>query len=425
MRAESIQEILLSISNDIAATRNKNELFVILVEKIRKIIPFNDIVMTTFNKEKNAHRNWIYYYEARRRTDPDFDYYMQAHHPVNDGVLNLLMDVDHPIIFDLDELIEKGNCPPYIYSYKSDGIEQFAGVIMRNGEIEIGGLFFTSELKNNLTEEHLKLMKALSSQLCIAAANILAIEEIAVREQEKSLLLIQQDEIKSQNNSLMKLNSTLHEMNIKQKKLLSEKEWLLKEIHHRVKNNLQIVISLLNTQSGSLHNEEAIAAIRESQHRMHSISLVHQRLYQSENLAFVDMYEYINELSRYLQDSFDPEKLIDVVLETEPIELDISHAVPIGLILNEAITNAMKYAFCVQRTGRVVISLDQDNDGTILLKVADNGQGLPEGFDVNVSTSLGMSLMKGLTQQLEGEFKLINIGGLTVQIIVPGEELKS
>jgi two-component system, sensor histidine kinase PdtaS len=120
---------------------------------------------------------------------------------------------------------------------------------------------------------------------------------------------------------------------------------MLKEIHHRVKNNLQIVISLLNTQSAYLDNEDALQALKSSQQRMHSMSLIHQRLYQSDNLAMIDMHWYIQELAGYMRESFGVDRKVQFVLDTEKVELDVIQAVPLGLILNEAISNALSMLF--------------------------------------------------------------------------------
>ena len=199
-------------------------------------------------------------------------------------------------------------------------------------------------------------------------------------------------------------------------RLLAEKEWLLQEIHHRVKNNLQIVISLLNTQSAYLNNDDALQAIKNSQHRMHAMSLIHQKLYQSENLSTIDMSWYIHELVNYLRDCLDPEQKISFELDTDKADLDVSHAVPLGLILNESISNALKYAFPSDKKGLVKISFKKSNDINFELIIKDDGVGLPEGFDYKNTDSLGMSLMTGLSNQLDGNFELKNNNGLTVVV---------
>lgn len=198
--------------------------------------------------------------------------------------------------------------------------------------------------------------------------------------------------------------------------LLYEKEWLLNEIHHRVKNNLQIVISLLNTQSAYLENKDALFAIRNSQHRMHAMSLIHQKLYQSANLATIDLSNYIHELVDYLKESFETDSKIKYILDLDPLNLDVAQAVPIGLILNEAINNAIKYAFEKNGAGKITITLKPVIEDTYLLCIADNGRGVPDNFAPENSNSLGMRLMKGLTDQLEGTFALESHNGLSICI---------
>ena len=223
---------------------------------------------------------------------------------------------------------------------------------------------------------------------------VLAYNRYRFKQRSNIALQKKQDEINVQNELL--------------KKLLGEKEWLIKEIHHRVKNNLQIVISLLNTQSAYLDNEDALAAIKNSQHRMHAMSLIHQKLYQSDNLACIDMDWYIHELVGYMRESFDTDKKIQFTLDTEKIALDVVQAVPLGLILNEAISNAIKYAFPANSYGKIEIVFKALPDMMCRLAVTDNGIGLPEGFDPETTGSLGMSLMKGLSEQLGGRFEIVN-----------------
>jgi two-component sensor histidine kinase len=211
----------------------------------------------------------------------------------------------------------------------------------------------------------------------------------------------------------IEINKTNHSL----QNLLNEKELLLREIHHRVKNNLQIVMSLLNTQSAYLQNDAAVTAIRDSQQRIHSISLIHKKLYQSNNIARINMPVYIQELVDYLQDSFGTGQSIRFDLDLAPIDLDVVQAVPIGLILNEAISNSVKYAFPDQRSGLISISMEHGEADQFKLIIADNGIGLPPGFDLQQSASLGMSLMRGLSKQLHGSFDLRNERGLRISVI--------
>lgn len=221
---------------------------------------------------------------------------------------------------------------------------------------------------------------------------------------------------KKKNEELEIKRQKINEQNELNKKMLLEKEWLLKEIHHRVKNNLQIVISLLNTQSAYLDNEDALMAIQNSQHRMHAMSLIHQKLYQSDNLANIDMSWYIYELISYMRECFATDNKINFVLDTEKVYLDVAQAVPLGLIINEAINNAIKYAFPLDKKGDVTIELKNTGENNYQLIVADNGVGLPENFEDTERNSLGMNLMMGLSDQIDGTFDMTNENGLKIKI---------
>lgn len=234
--------------------------------------------------------------------------------------------------------------------------------------------------------------------LCIIIG--LLYNRYCMKQKTNAALEAKQEEINSKNRKL--------------ERLVEEKEWLLKEIHHRVKNNLQIVISLLNTQSAYLDNEEALEAIQNSQHRMHAMSLIHQKLYQTENLSSINMSWYIKELAEYLKDSFDHEGRIKFKLSLAPIDLDVAQAVPLGLILNEAISNAIKYAF-PDRKGVINIVLEE-KENNYFLRISDNGIGLPDNFESAETNSLGMNLMMGLAEQLDGTFKIQSDNGVIITI---------
>lgn len=213
-----------------------------------------------------------------------------------------------------------------------------------------------------------------------------------------------------------KTNKLVTQKNEQLQHLLTEKEWLLKEIHHRVKNNLQIVMSLLNSQSIYIDNEPALTAIHDSQHRVHAMSLIHQKLYGSDNVSSIDMTVYIRELVSYLSDCFNTGQRIRFEYDIDQVEMDVSQAVPLGLILNEAITNSIKYAFPDDRKGLIKISLKKTALQHYLLSISDNGIGMPVLYDNKKPGSLGMSLMQGLSEDLEGEFSIDNSNGTTINI---------
>jgi two-component system, sensor histidine kinase PdtaS len=223
-------------------------------------------------------------------------------------------------------------------------------------------------------------------------------------------LLYRQYRHKQQNNKVI-----LHK-NEQLQHYLTEKEWLLKEIHHRVKNNLQIVMSLLNSQLAYIENDVALTAIHDSQHRIHAMSLIHKKLYNSENVSSIDMSFYIRELVSYLADSFNTGQRIRFEFNIDPLEMDVSQAVPLGLILNEAITNSIKYAFPNNKEGAIIISLSKTGLHHYLLTISDNGIGMPGHVKNKKPGSLGMSLMAGLSEDLDGTFSIENNNGTLIKI---------
>lgn len=261
----------------------------------------------------------------------------------------------------------------------------------------------------NLSQKETTQKLTAAATLMLALLLGLGYNRYRLKQRVNHQLQQQQTEINQQNRSLTNLIA-------EKDNLLEEKEWLMKEIHHRVKNNLQIVISLLNTQSSFLQDEMAYKAIRESQHRMQSISLIHQKLYQSDNLSMVNMPAYISDLIQYLSGSFDIANRIKFEINIADIELEVTKSVPLGLILNEAITNSIKYAFPEDRIGTIAISLQELEENCYEMKIHDNGIGLAYDADISKSKTLGMSLMRGLAKQLSGTFSVKNDNGIAIVV---------
>ncbi|MGI4863845.1 MAG: histidine kinase dimerization/phosphoacceptor domain -containing protein [Janthinobacterium lividum] len=241
-----------------------------------------------------------------------------------------------------------------------------------------------------------------------------------LKQRSNQRLQAQQLEINHKNESLEQLVSDKQVLLEEKQGLLEEKDWMLKEIHHRVKNNLQVVSSLLNTQADYLRDPAALAALRESQNRVQAIALVHQKLYQSDSVALVNMPEYIREITERLLESFDCLDTVREHLDIAPVELDVALATPLGLVLNEAITNALKHAFPQRRAGRLTISLHAIGERRYELRIADDGVGLPPGFDPARSQSLGLTMITGLSKQLSGALR-IEPAGPGVQVILQFE----
>jgi PAS domain S-box-containing protein len=193
---------------------------------------------------------------------------------------------------------------------------------------------------------------------------------------------------------------------------LQEKESLIKEIHHRVKNNLQIISSLLRLQAGKMESPLARAALNATQDRVRSMAMIHEHLYRSENLAAVDMDSYLKRLCQQLLRTLavTPD-MIHLRMELASLSLGVDQAIPCGLLVNELVTNAFKHAFPAGRRGEVRVELQPLVEGQgWRLRVADDGVGLPPGFEVQNSNSLGLKLIADLTGQLGGTLA-INPGG--------------
>ncbi|GHM99172.1 hypothetical protein WSM22_06620 [Cytophagales bacterium WSM2-2] len=219
------------------------------------------------------------------------------------------------------------------------------------------------------------------------------------------------------NRILEEKNKIIEQKEIVLEKSLGEKELLLREIHHRVKNNLQVISSLLNLQSRSLTDESTINTLKEGQSRVKSMSLIHQKLYQNNDLSTIDFLDYSKELMEYLFSTYKLEGR-NIQYHIEPFEarLDVDTAVPLGLILNELISNSLKYAFTDVREGRVNLSMRKIQEGRMQLQVSDNGKGMPVNFDIEKSTSTGLRIVKSLVRQLQAELKLQTNAGVSCLI---------
>ena len=194
---------------------------------------------------------------------------------------------------------------------------------------------------------------------------------------------------------------------------LKEKEVLLKEVHHRVKNNLQIISSLLNLQSKYIKDDQALEMFKESRNRIRSMTLIHEKLYRSKDLANLDVAEYIQNLSSNLFRSYSAGR-VNLKTQVDDILLGIDTAIPCGLIINELVSNSLKHAF-PDKQGEILVNLHRD-DGKFTLTVSDNGVGFPEHVDFRNTDSLGLQLVCTLTDQLDGAIELNRTGGTEFKI---------
>jgi PAS domain S-box-containing protein len=204
------------------------------------------------------------------------------------------------------------------------------------------------------------------------------------------------------------------------KTALAEKDTLLRELYHRTKNNMQIISALLSLQKDYSNDPAVTAILTEMDNRIQAMSMVHQKLYQSRNLSNIDLGEYLRELSALLEDSYKAAPGIGLFLDLESISVTIDLAIPCGLVLNELVSNALKYAFPGGGKGVIKVSLRSDAGRAIHLTVSDNGVGLPEGFSPRQDGKLGMQTLFALVEhQLRGKIEFVNDSGLTVDVQFP------
>ena len=197
---------------------------------------------------------------------------------------------------------------------------------------------------------------------------------------------------------------------------IEEKEVLLKEVHHRVKNNLQIISSLLNLQSTYIDNEDAFEIFKESQNRVKTMAIIHEKLYQSQNFSQIDFSEYIKNLATGIYNSYgvNPND-IKLEISSENMFLDINNAIPIGLIINELLTNAIKHAFPRKKSGLIKINF-KEKENLHILSVQDDGVGLSEDIDIKKTDTLGMKLITSLISQLDGKIEVTRKDGTKFKI---------
>jgi PAS domain S-box-containing protein len=204
---------------------------------------------------------------------------------------------------------------------------------------------------------------------------------------------------------------------------LQERDVLLAEIHHRVKNNLQVISSLLNLQSAGIEDTTALTRFADAQMQIQSMALVHEQLYRSDNYASVELERYIPSLCEHLYEAYAvPRDRIALDIAVDSVSVTMQQAVPTALLLNELISNSLKYAFPDDARGTVHVSLKRTDDGHLQLDVYDDGIGLPDDFDIASSSTLGHTLVTGLSSQLGGDMTMDGSSGTRFTLIFPLDE---
>lgn len=239
-----------------------------------------------------------------------------------------------------------------------------------------------------------------------------------LKQRSNALLTLQKEEIDQKNHTLQQLVMDKNNLLKDKDELLSEKELLLKEVNHRVKNNLHSVLALLENQAALLQGE-AFEVINKSRHRIYAMSLIHEKLLETSELKFVDMSAYLPQLIVHIRDCFRGAGLIKFNIHIEPLILDVSQALPLALIVNEAVTNALKYAFTERENGEVTVALAMVK-GNIRLEITDNGIGIARSDKSISGGGIGIRLMRGLCEDIDARIRFENASGTRITVTTHG-----
>jgi two-component system, sensor histidine kinase PdtaS len=245
------------------------------------------------------------------------------------------------------------------------------------------------------------------------------VEEVQRQNQELMHSLF---DLRQREEDLLRANAELRDSAEALRASNAEKEVLLKEVYHRVKNNLQIISSLVSMKARKSSSPLVRRQLEDVRTRIHSLSLVHEKLYQSDDLAHIDLSGYVRDLCSHLRVSFlgrGEASAVELTVEADRVSVSLDMAIQLGLLINEIVTNALKHAFDDGQSGRVHVRLTVQPPDRLLLEVADNGKGLPEPEPDQASESLGMNLIRALAARVDGNLTMESNGGTTVTVNMP------
>ena len=292
---------------------------------------------------------------------------------------------------------------PYLQKYH-DTIDSLNSVAVQKNLSELEVKYETAKKDEALAQQQLVLEKTNQSKKMVS---ILAIGGILLAAVSLWFLYF-----KSKTNRLLRTQKSTIES------ALNEKEILLKEIHHRVKNNLQVVSSLLNWQSKYIDDHKALESMQEGRNRVQSMALIHQNLYQTDNLTGIEVADYIEKLGNSLFNSYKVNHdQVQFQSKVEPLNLDVDTLIPLGLILNELLSNALKYAFPEGRKGEILVTLQKQKE-QLLLEVKDDGIGIPSEKIKNNKDSFGYRLVEAFAEKLKAQLQIDQSYGTTVRLLI-------
>lgn len=310
------------------------------------------------------------------------------------------------------------------------------GLPLKMGMGVVGVMTVAYADPHQFSQDELRLLRLLGDQAAIAIQNARLYEQAQseLTERQRTAEKLRQlneeleDRVLARTAELTRVNAALlYEVAERERAeehiraSLQEKEVLLKEIHHRVKNNLQVISSLLNLQANSIDDEQIHLILRDSQNRVRSMALIHEKLYRSEHLAQIDLADYSRDLTAYLfrsQDAY--ARGITLNIQADNIFLNIDTAVPCGLMINELVSNSLKHAFPEGRGGQILVAIKSGPDQQVTLTIKDDGIGFPPAVDFRETESLGLQLVNSLVDQLNGSIELVSEQGTQFTITFTG-----
>ncbi len=315
-----------------------------------------------------------------------------------------MIDVKSRYITDVDRDASLGQAG------RDYGIKSYISMPLKLEDDTVGCIHIHSFKKSAFSKDLMKLLEIVARQLETAINNAKKTE--ALRKSEEALSRARdelEDRVRERTSELQKANTLLIKEILERRSVeselkhsLAEKDVLLKEIHHRVKNNLQIISSLLNLQSRKLKDEKVLSYFVESNNRIRSIATLHEQLYSSKDLSKIDFSAHIRNMANHLLRSYGMGRdSIKVVIDSERIYLDINKAIPCGLIVNELVSNAIKHGFAGKTRGEITIGFKKVGN-KYLLRVSNNGIKFPRDLDIDSSATLGLELVSSLSKQLKG-----------------------
>jgi two-component sensor histidine kinase/HAMP domain-containing protein len=375
-------ELLREIDLAILEARSTKEIADTTVSRIRESVPCQWVSVVIF--EQGTAEGTVLASLIEGETENNEGMYIPlVDLPVSDVVRAGRIDV----VEDMMALVDPG---PAVSKLRDKGLRSYVGIPLTVQDKLIGCFYIAANKPDAFSAEHLKIVHQVAHSLAVA------IQQARLQEE----LQIHADRVEDS---------------------LQEKVLMLQEIHHRVKNNLQIIASLLNLQSDHVADQRALEIFTDSQNRVRSMALIHEKLYRSDNLAQINFGEYIQDLTGHLFRSQRARaRGTTLSIEADDLLLGIDKAVPCGLILNELVSNALKHAFPNGQAGEIWIELMTEDCRQVTLLVRDNGVGFPEGLDFRHTTSLGLQLVDTLVNQLDGTIDLDNSHGTEFEITFSG-----